>query len=236
VVAISSSASDNVGVTNVEFYCNGVLLYATNVAPYGFNWDTRVVGNGIYSIHARAHDNAGNNTVSSTVAVTVNNPVPDVTAPTLNSFTLPANAVDLTVSVTGFTASDTVGVTGYLITESATTPATTATGWTATAPSTFTFSSAGAKTAYAWAKDAAGNVSSSGVATTTITLPDITAPTISDALLALQISSGKVKANAQHIARLDVAPIVGGKSKPDGKVDTGDAIVILSKIVGKGPL
>ncbi|MFZ4856277.1 MAG: Ig-like domain-containing protein [Desulfuromonadaceae bacterium] len=233
VVAISSSASDNVGVTNVEFYCNGILLYATNVAPYGFNWDTRVLANGSYSINARAYDNAGYNTLSSTVAVTVNNPVPDVTAPTLNSFTLPATAADLTVSVTSLTASDTVGVTGYLITESAIAPDISATGWAAAAPATFTFSSSGARTVYAWVKDAAGNISSSRSASTTITLADITAPTISDALLALQISSGKIKANAQQTARLDLAPIVGGKSKPDGKVDTGDAIVILSKVVGK---
>ena len=233
IVAINSSASDNVGVTNVEFYSNGILLYASNVAPYSFNWDTRAVGNGSYSITAKAYDNAGHNTVSSSVAVTVNNPVPDVTAPTLSSFTLPTTATDLTVSVTGLGASDSVGVTGFLITESATAPTASASDWSASAPTTFTFSSAGSNTAYAWAKDAAGNISAARAASTTITLPDVTAPTIADALLALQVSSGKVKANAQQMARLDVAPIVGGKSKPDGKVDTGDAIVILSKVVGK---
>ena len=98
-------------------------------------------------------------------------PVADTTAPTVNSFTLSATAASLTVSVTGFSATDLVGVTGYLITENSTTPAASAVGWTATAPTTFTFSSGGSKTAYAWAKDSAGNVSSSRAASTTITLP-----------------------------------------------------------------
>jgi len=57
--------------------------------------------------------------------------------------------------------------------------------------------------------------------------------TIADALLALQIGSGKVKATPEQLTRLDVAPVVQGKSSPDGKVDTGDAIVLLAKIVGK---
>ena len=59
------------------------------------------------------------------------------------------------------TASDNVGVTGYLVTESSTKPSATAAGWTSAKPASYTFASAGAKTLYAWAKDAAGNVSSS---------------------------------------------------------------------------
>jgi hypothetical protein len=74
------------------------------------------------------------------------------------------------VPVSGLAASDNVGVTGYLVTESATAPSIGDSGWSATAPSSFTFSSAGAKTAYAWAKDGAGNISSPRSAGTTITL------------------------------------------------------------------
>jgi hypothetical protein len=178
-VTISSSASDNVGVTNVEFYSNGVLLYASNVSPYRFNWDTTRVQDGVYSITAKAYDNAGHSTQSSSVTVLVSNPVPDLTAPTVGTFTLPASATSLTVPVSGLAASDNVGVTGYLITESATVPSSTATGWSATAPTIFTFSAEGSKTAYAWAKDAAGNVSASKAASVTITLPDVTAPIMS---------------------------------------------------------
>ena len=175
-------------------------------------------------------------TQSSSVKVTVSNLVPDVTAPSLNTFILPAVSTSLTVAVSSFTASDTVGVSGYLITESATKPAAAAAGWSATAPTSFTFSAAGAKTTYAWAKDAAGNVSASRSATVTITLPDTMDYTISDALLALQIGSGQVTPTAGQVTRLDVAPVVNGVSAPNGEVNTGDAIVLLSKVAGKTAL
>jgi hypothetical protein len=83
---------------------------------------------------------------------------------------MPATASSLTVSVTAFTAADNVAVTGYKITESATAPLPGDAGWSGTAPTSFTFGSGGAKTAYAWAKDAAGYVSTSRSATVTITI------------------------------------------------------------------
>ena len=85
----------------------------------------------------------------------------DTAAPTVTGFTIPATSSSLVVSITTFTATDTVGVTGYMVTESATAPAASATGWSATAPTSYPFTTAGSKTLYAWAKDAAGNVSSS---------------------------------------------------------------------------
>jgi hypothetical protein len=175
-VSINANASDNVGVSRVEIYCNGALMLASNVAPYSFNWDTKSVANGGYSLAAVAYDNNGNINQSSSVNVTVNNPVPDLTAPTISSFSLPATAASLTVPVTSLAATDNKAVSGYLITESATPPAANAAGWSATPPASFTFSAAGAKTAYAWAKDAAGNVSASRQASAIITLPDTTIP------------------------------------------------------------
>ncbi len=96
-------------------------------------------------------------------------PPADVVAPVVSVFTMPITATSLTVSVTSLTATDAVGVTGYMITESATAPLAGAAGWSASAPTNFTFSAAGSKTAYAWAKDAAGNVSASLSANTSIT-------------------------------------------------------------------
>ena len=61
-------------------------------------------------------------------------------------------------------------MTGYMANESSTTPSATAAGWSASAPASYTFTSAGSKILYAWAKDAAGNVSSSRSAQVTITL------------------------------------------------------------------
>ncbi|WP_160295285.1 Ig-like domain-containing protein [Geobacter sp. OR-1] len=335
-ITIKANAVDNVGVSMVEIYANGVLLFAGNAAPYNFTWDTRSVANGSYILTARASDNKGNIANSSTVTVTVANQVADTTAPTISAFTLPATAASLTVPVAGFTATDNVAVTGFMITESATPPAAGAAGWSASAPASITFGSAGAKTVYAWVKDAGGNVSAASSAAVIITLQDKTAPTISaftlpataasltvpvtgltaadnvavtgymitesstppsadaagwsasiptsitfgsagaktayawvkdasgnvsaastatvaitlpnnapapapatenltivDATLAVQASIGKIQLTNEQKSRLDVAPVVNGVSKPNAKVDTGDAIVILSKLVGK---
>jgi hypothetical protein len=64
-------------------------------------------------------------------------------------------------------------VTGYLVTESATTPAANDNGWSATPQSSFTFSGYGARTAYAWVKDTAGTVSAALSATVTIDTPPV---------------------------------------------------------------
>jgi fibronectin type 3 domain-containing protein len=233
-IAITASARDAVGVSMVEFYrSNGTLLFASNVAPYTFNWDTTSVGNGVYTLVAKARDSAGNSAQSANVSVVVINTLPDRTAPIISAFKIPAAASSLTVGITSINASDSVGITGYLITESAVAPLTSKSGWSSAAPKTFTFSSAGTKTAYAWAKDAAGNVSRGRSASTTITLPATQNSTLSDALLALQVISGKIKPTAQQMILLDVAPVVNGVSFPDGVIDTGDATVLLARTVGK---
>jgi hypothetical protein len=83
----------------------------------------------------------------------------DFTAPTVDTFTVITPSTGLNITVTTFTASDNIDVTGYLITESATPPVIGAEGWTGTAPTTYTAATDGAYTLYPWAKDAAGNVS-----------------------------------------------------------------------------
>ena len=84
----------------------------------------------------------------------------DTTAPTVDIFTATSPSNSLNIPITAFTASDAVGgVTGYMITTSATPPTAGATGWTVPAPTTYTAASDGAYTLYPWAKDAAGNVS-----------------------------------------------------------------------------
>jgi hypothetical protein len=98
-------------------------------------------------------------------------PAPDTTVPNVIVFALPATASSLNVPISGFTASDNIGITGYLVTESATALSAGDSGWSGTAPGSFIFSTSGVKTAYGWVKDAAGNVSASRSATVTITLP-----------------------------------------------------------------
>jgi len=102
----------------------------------------------------------------------------DVSPPTVTAFVIPASATTLTVPITSLTATDDVAVTGYLVNESSSTPAPAAAGWSAATPTSYTFASTGAKTLYAWAKDAAGNVSASRSATVTVTTSDTTRPTV----------------------------------------------------------
>ncbi len=94
----------------------------------------------------------------------------DTTPPTITAFTIPSSATELTIPITSFTATDNVGVTGYLVNESATKPSSTASGWSTTIPSSYTFTSEGSKTLYAWARDAAGNVSTGVSDSVVITL------------------------------------------------------------------
>jgi parallel beta-helix repeat protein len=102
----------------------------------------------------------------------------DSVPPTITAFTMPATSSSLTINVNSFTASDDIGVVGYLITQSSPTPSVTDSHWTVTRPATFTFTGGdGAKTAYAWAKDASGNISTSWSQSVTITI-DNTPPII----------------------------------------------------------
>ena len=84
---------------------------------------------------------------------------PDSTPPALYRFTLPSTVATPAVMVTSILASDIVGVTGYLVTESAAIPTATDPGWTAIPPPYVTAGGGGVRTFSGWTKDAAGNVS-----------------------------------------------------------------------------
>ncbi|MDD2310070.1 MAG: hypothetical protein PHH91_10860, partial [Desulfuromonadaceae bacterium] len=84
----------------------------------------------------------------------------DTTRPVINTFTVPAVSSTLTVAGIVLTANDNVGVTGYYLSTSSYTPWVYSSGWRNPAPTSYTFTSTGTKTLYAWAKDAAGNISS----------------------------------------------------------------------------
>jgi len=56
---------------------------------------------------------------------------------------------------------------------------------------------------------------------------------ISDVMLALKIAVGKINPSNEQLACGDVAPVRNGVLAPNGRIDTGDAIVMMSKMVGK---
>jgi hypothetical protein len=107
----------------------------------------------------------------------------DLTPPTgsisINSGASYTNSTSVTLSLS---ASDSVGVTGYYLSTSSSTPSASASGWTSVTSTTnysssvsYTLSSGdGTKTIYVWYKDSAGNISSAY--SDSITL-DVTAPT-----------------------------------------------------------
>ena len=86
----------------------------------------------------------------------------DTTPPAMTAFTIvPTHYNSLTVPIAAMSATDAVGVTGYLVNQSATPPLAGDAGWTGSPWTQYVFSTQGSKILYAWAKDAAGNVSSS---------------------------------------------------------------------------
>jgi len=174
-VNVSINATDNVAVSKVELYVNGTIYGVVGTSPYNIPWNTSSYAKGTYTLLVKAYDAAGNVAQSGAVSVIVGGG--DATPPVVTTFTMPATATSRTVPVT-LAATDAVGVTGYLISESSSTPLAGSAGWLATKPTSFTFAGSGARTAYAWAKDAAGNVSAVVSAKVTITLPDATAPTV----------------------------------------------------------
>jgi len=93
----------------------------------------------------------------------------DSMAPEITSFELPATVNKLTVPVLSFTATDDVGVIAYKITRTSSKPSASKRGWKGTPPTSIRFEDAGVKTVYAWAKDAAGNVSLGAKAVVRIT-------------------------------------------------------------------
>jgi sugar lactone lactonase YvrE len=77
------------------------------------------------------------------------------------------------------------------------------------------------------ATDAAGNNSRNGDLDLSGGRPDIV-----DAVQAMSFALEFAVPSANDLLRGDVAPLINGVPTPDGKVDTGDALIILRKAVG----
>jgi subtilisin family serine protease len=170
-VTLGATASDNFGVSRVDFYDGSTLLGSDNSTPYSLSWDTRTVANGAHALSAHAFDAAGFEGTS-VVNVTVNN---DTTPPTV-AFTAPAAGATVTGNATiNATASDNVSVVRVELWEGAVKMNT-----DSAAPYTFTWntrqSSNGSHTLTLKAFDLAGNVGS--VDRTVTSNNDFTAPTV----------------------------------------------------------
>ena len=147
----------------------------TENGSYGTGAFTASVGslscNTLYHFRSYATNSAGAGYGSDTEFTT------GTCSPSITSFTVPSSDTDTTLSITTFTGMDNVAVTGYFVTDFATsTPIAASGGWTGSAPSSFTFRTGGPKTLYAWVKDGDGNVSATSTATTSINLSSYEPP------------------------------------------------------------
>ena len=96
-VLITAVASDDVGVSQVDFYLNNVLVGTDNSAPYEHSWNSVGAASPV-AIKAVAFDAAGNLATDDDTAVTVTTPS-DTTPPTVN-VTNPANGATVNGTVT----------------------------------------------------------------------------------------------------------------------------------------
>ena len=169
VFIASFKATDNIPITGYM-----ATESATPPSASGTGWSKTppkshtFTSEGVNALYAWVEDSAG--VVSSGQSVST---IVDTSKPVVNAFIVSSPSSSLTVSITSFTATDGVQVTGYMVTTSATAPSAKASTWSATPPASFTFPSttkSGTKKLYAWAKNPVGNVSKSLSAQVTLNL------------------------------------------------------------------
>ena len=103
-----------------------------------------------------------------TTALSGINAVVGTGTPVITGFTVPATSASFTVSGITLTAVEGNGVAGYMLTETPTPPEVTTAGWSATAPTSYKFTTIGDKILYAWAKGSTGLISASAQQPVTI--------------------------------------------------------------------
>ncbi len=183
-IALSATATDNVGVVGVQFRLNGNNLGAEDTtAPFSLTWNTIGAAPGKYTFTAVARDAAGNTTSSAPVTGTVL-PPPDLTPPTVTLIS-PQNGTSLNGTIAlSATATDNVGVVGVqfrlngnnLGAEDTTAPFSLTWNTIGAAPGKYTFT--------AVARDAAGNTTSSAPVTGSVPNPTVSPLTISNMVVA----------------------------------------------------
>jgi hypothetical protein len=152
-VNLAATATDNTGVSRVEFYDNTTLIATDTSSPYSVSWDSTKVTNGSHLISARAYDAAGNVGSDSNTVTAKNGDTQSPSTPA----GLSANATSYnSIKLTWKASTDNTGVTGYTILRDSVPIATIG------ATTTYTDTGLSASTSYSYqvqALDAAGNKS-----------------------------------------------------------------------------
>lgn len=199
-VAVSVSASDNVGISKVEFYVDNALQGTDTASPYSFTWNTTAFTDGPRTLKALAYD-TDNKTGTSTITVTSDNTAPASSVSALPAITGTASFI-VSWSGTDNTGLGTFDVQSREGTTGAWTDFVTNTSGTSAA-----FTGADGKTYYfrSRAKDKAGNQESYPADTSpdAFTQVVVGAPTVA-------ISSPADKAVLRGITTVSVSASVSG--------------------------
>ncbi len=86
-ISVQASASDNVGVTEVQFLLDGSVSATDLSSPYTWSWNTASSSNGPHTLSAKAYDAAGNVGTATNVGITVaNTSGTETSTPSIASF------------------------------------------------------------------------------------------------------------------------------------------------------
>jgi hypothetical protein len=178
VAAGKTITLSNLTDTNLNGSSGGLNIWRSGTPGSRFNL---AIPEPITLTYQNAQDSSVNNVIFATDGTSVdglNNVnwawVVDNTLPTVDYFTIPATSNSFTIGVNTFGGSDNIGVTGYLITATSTTPSLSDSNWSSTPQTSFTFSGtggSGTKTAYAWVRDTYGNISTGLNASVVVSYP-----------------------------------------------------------------
>lgn len=91
-ITTSVSASDNVGVTKVEYLLDNVLIATSLASPFSTSINTTSYSNDLHTLSAKAYDAAGNTATSSVTLTIANNT--DTSAPSI-TITSPASGTKI---------------------------------------------------------------------------------------------------------------------------------------------
>jgi subtilisin family serine protease len=201
VATLTADASDNVGVTRVEFFRDADILLGTDATePFGATWDTATVTSGGHTLYAKAYDQAGHVTTSPVVSVQVLETVP----PTV-TITSPANGASVQGSVlVTASASDNVGVArvDFFLDSTTSLGSDTSAPWQATWNSST--ATQGTHSISARAYDVNGN--SSTLASVNVTVLDTTPPSVA---IVVPAQGSTLPRNTSTVATVEASDNVG---------------------------
>jgi len=99
-VSVAATASDNQGVTRVDFLLDDVVVSSDDAAPYEWQWNTVGTPDGPHTVKAKAYDASGNWAQDTrNVSVDNGNPSAEITSPAADSWVsanvnVTVNAID----------------------------------------------------------------------------------------------------------------------------------------------